>query len=153
MPLSRRGVFLCSAGCGIRSPGVPRRFCRPDQPRLGKTDIRIQGASYPYPNVSRALAPSLCNITLCNLPGMYGPPPCRKRKVRVTGWSAQMYSAFVGAKAPGQDGMRCAPFPISYAVSKDFCRVRVWGAPGSTVVPSPYSPADLARNRDFRSGR
>ena len=28
---------------------------------------------------------------------MYGPPPCRKRKMKVTGWSAQMYSAFVGA--------------------------------------------------------
>ena len=64
--------------------------------------------------------------------------------MRVTGWSAQMYSAFVGAEAPGQDGMRCAPFPISYAVSKDFFRVRVWGAPGSTVVPSHGSPADLA---------
>ena len=25
---------------------------------------------------------------------MYGPPPCRKRKVILTGWSAQMYSAF-----------------------------------------------------------
>ncbi len=44
--------------------------------------------------------------------GMYGPPPCRKRKVRVTGWSAQMYSAFVGAVAPGQDGMRRALFPL-----------------------------------------
>jgi hypothetical protein len=29
--------------------------------------------------------------------GMYGPPLCRKRKTKVTGWSAQMYSAFVGA--------------------------------------------------------
>jgi len=47
-----------------------------------------------------------------------------------------MYSAFVGVEAPGQDGMRCAPFPINYAVSMDFFRVRVWGAPGSTVVPS-----------------
>ena len=45
--------------------------------------------------------------------GMYGPPPRRKRKVRVTGWSTQMYSAFVGAVAPGQDGMRCALFPFS----------------------------------------
>jgi hypothetical protein len=26
---------------------------------------------------------------------MYGPPPCRKRKMKVTGWSAQMYTAFV----------------------------------------------------------
>ena len=74
---------------------------------------------------------------------MYGPLLCRKRKVRVTGWSAQMYSAFVGAGAAGQDGMRRAPFPISYAVSKDFCRVRVWGALGSTAVPSHDSLADL----------
>jgi hypothetical protein len=49
---------------------------------------------------------------------MYGPPPCRKRKVRVTGWSAQMYTTFVGATAPSQDGMRRALFPISNAVSK-----------------------------------
>jgi len=45
--------------------------------------------------------------------GMYGPPPCRKRKMKVTGWSAQMYSAFVGAEAPGHDGMRCAPVLFS----------------------------------------
>ena len=31
--------------------------------------------------------------------GMYGPPLCRKRKMKVTGWSAQMYSAFVGAQS------------------------------------------------------
>ena len=37
--------------------------------------------------------------------GMYGPPPCRKRKVRLTSWSAQMYTAFVGAVAPSQYGM------------------------------------------------
>ena len=49
---------------------------------------------------------------------------------------------------PGQDGMRCALFPISYAVSKDFFRFRVLRAPGSTVVPSQDSPADLERNRD-----
>ena len=30
--------------------------------------------------------------------GMYGPPLCRKRKMKVTGWSAQMYSAFVEHK-------------------------------------------------------
>jgi hypothetical protein len=39
---------------------------------------------------------------------MYGPPFRRNRKMKVTGWSAQMYSAFVGARAPGLDGMRCA---------------------------------------------
>ncbi len=26
--------------------------------------------------------------------GMYGPPPCRKRKVKMTVWSAQMYPVF-----------------------------------------------------------
>ena len=80
---------------------------------------------------------------------MYGPPLCRKRKMRVTVWSAQMYSAFVGAEAPGQDGMRRAPFPFTLTVSKDSRRVRVWGAPGSTVVPSHDSPADLAGNRNL----
>jgi len=30
---------------------------------------------------------------------MYGPPPRRKRKMKMTGWSAQMYSAFVGAQS------------------------------------------------------
>jgi len=83
--------------------------------------------------------------------GMYGPPLCRKRKMRVTVWSAQMYSAFVGVQAPGQDGMRCAPFPINYSVSKDFFRLQVWGAPGSTVVPSHGSPADLAEFKTSQS--
>jgi hypothetical protein len=34
----------------------------------------------------------------CRQSGMYGPPLCRKRKMKLTGWSAQMYSAFVGAQ-------------------------------------------------------
>jgi hypothetical protein len=80
---------------------------------------------------------------------MYGPPPCRKRKVRVTGWSAQMYAAFVGAVALGQDGMRCALVPISNAALKGFFRLRVFRAPGSTVVPSHCSPADLAGKYKF----
>jgi hypothetical protein len=29
---------------------------------------------------------------------MYGPPLCRKRKTKVTGWSAQMYPAFAEHK-------------------------------------------------------
>jgi hypothetical protein len=39
---------------------------------------------------------------------MYGPPLCRKRKMMVAGWSAQMYSAFIGVDYSGHDGMRCA---------------------------------------------
>ena len=32
--------------------------------------------------------------------GMYGPPPCRKREIRVTTiWSAPMYTAFIGARS------------------------------------------------------
>ncbi len=38
--------------------------------------------------------------------GIYGPPLCRKRKMKVTGWSAQMHTALVGA--PGHDGLRFA---------------------------------------------
>ena len=30
---------------------------------------------------------------------------------------------------PGQDGMRYALFPFSYAVMEDFFRIRVWRAP------------------------
>jgi hypothetical protein len=42
---------------------------------------------------------------------MYGPPLFRKRKMKMTTWSAQMYSAFVGElPAPGHDGMRRALF-------------------------------------------
>src|SRR5260370_31192261 len=77
---------------------------------------------------------------------MYGPPLCRKRKMRVTGWSAQMYTAFVGAKTPGLDGMRCALVLLSEAALKDFSGLQVSRAPGSTVVPSHDSPADLAEN-------
>jgi hypothetical protein len=50
----------------------------------------------------------------------------------------------VEGKAPGHDGMRYALFPFSYAVLEDFFRMRVWRAPGLTVVPSHCSPANLA---------
>ena len=47
--------------------------------------------------------------------GMYGPPLCRKRKTKVTGWSAQMYPAFVKHKLLALDGMRCALVLLSNA--------------------------------------
>jgi hypothetical protein len=47
--------------------------------------------------------------------GMYGPPLCRKRKTKVTGWSAQIYSAFVEHKLLALDGMRCALVLLSNA--------------------------------------
>ncbi len=44
--------------------------------------------------------------------GMYGPPPYRKRKMKVTGWSAQMYTTFFGVcdSWPGWNALR--PLPI-----------------------------------------
>jgi hypothetical protein len=43
--------------------------------------------------------------------GMYGPPPCRKRKMEVTVWSAQMYSTFSGVfdSWPGWNALRSLP--------------------------------------------
>jgi hypothetical protein len=38
-------------------------------------------------------------LVVSRVTGMYGPPLCRKRKMKVTRWSAQMYSAFVGAQS------------------------------------------------------
>ncbi|HET9100789.1 MAG TPA: hypothetical protein VFN62_10385, partial [Acidobacteriaceae bacterium] len=43
-------------------------------------------------------------IILC----MYGPPRECKRKMKVTGWSAQMYTVFVEQRTPDQHGMRRA---------------------------------------------
>jgi hypothetical protein len=45
---------------------------------------------------------------------MYGPPPRRKRKVRVTGWSAQMYAAFFGVDYswPGWNALRSVPIQL-----------------------------------------
>src|SRR6202035_1513090 len=85
--------------------------------------------------------------------GMYGPPLCRKRKMKLTGWSAQMYSAFVGAQAPGLDGMRCALVLFSNAALEGFSGLQVSRAPGSTVVSSHSSPADLAASHPLRSSR
>jgi len=41
------------------------------------------------------------------LVGMYGPPPYRKRKMKVTGWSAQTYTAFLGVcdSGPGWNAL------------------------------------------------
>ena len=85
---------------------------------------------------------------------MYGPPLRRKRNVRVSQIGLRKcIRPLLEWITPGQDGMRCALFPISYSVFRDFFRVRVLRAPGSTVVPSHGSPADLARNQDLRSSR
>jgi hypothetical protein len=43
---------------------------------------------------------SAAQLRLNGASGMYGPPPRRKRKMRVkTIWSAPMYTAFVGARS------------------------------------------------------
>src|SRR5713101_3009453 len=85
---------------------------------------------------------------------MYGPPLRRKRNVRTSQIGLRKcIRPLLEWITPGQDGMRCALFPTTISVLKDFFRVRVLRAPGSTVVPSPHSPADLAGNHDLRSRR
>jgi hypothetical protein len=39
---------------------------------------------------------------------MYGPPLCRRQKVSMTSWSAQMYTALVGVdhSVPGWNALR-----------------------------------------------
>ena len=84
--------------------------------------------------------------------GMYGPPPCRKRKMNVTGWSAQMYSAFVGHKLLAW--MECAA-RSSYLVRQPWKAFRLTGceSAGFDRCVISYSPADLAENRRLRSSR
>jgi hypothetical protein len=74
------------------------------------------------------------NLSLGKLPidgqlGTYGPPPCRKRKVRVTGGLRKCIRPLLEWITPGQDGMRCALFPFNDSVLR---------ARGSTVVPSHW---------------
>jgi hypothetical protein len=38
--------------------------------------------------------------------GMYGPPQNCKQELRMTFWSAPMYSALLESTTPGQDGIR-----------------------------------------------
>jgi hypothetical protein len=69
-----------------------------------------------------------------------------------------MYSAFIGAVAPGQDGMHCALVPISNAALKGFFRLRVFRAPGSTVVPTDrlrlhYPESHTFTIREVQQGR
>src|ERR1700732_5548564 len=62
-----------------------------------------------------------------------------------------MYPAFVGVGTPGLNGMRCAPVLFSNAAFAGIFRMQVSGAPGSTVVPSHVSPANLAGISKLRS--
>jgi hypothetical protein len=78
--------------------------------------------------------------------GMYGPPPCCKRKVKKAVWSAQMYPIFDRAEARDLDGMRCALVLTSFEASEGCSEYQVSRAPGSTILPSRCSPADLAEN-------
>src|SRR5260221_8318318 len=83
-------------------------------------------------------------------PTMYGPPPRRKRNLRTPQVGLRKcIRPLLEWITPGQDGMRCALFSINWSVAKDYFRFRIWRAPGSTVVPSPHSPADLAGNHDL----
>src|SRR5258708_31880613 len=85
---------------------------------------------------------------------MYGPPPCRKRKMKVDRMvCANVFGISLEHTAPGLDGMGCAIVLFSNAALEGFSGLQVSGAPGSTVVSSHSSPADLAENHQLRSRR
>lgn len=76
---------------------------------------------------------------------MYRPSHFCKRRRKPIGWSAQMYTAFVGeCVARGQDGMRCALVLSKATVSEGCFTTRVSRASGSTIVSSYGSTAGLA---------
>jgi hypothetical protein len=84
--------------------------------------------------------------------GMYGPPPGCKRKVRGTRLvCANVYGLCWSEKTPGQDGMRHALFPFSYAVLGRLLPGPGFESAGLTVVPSLGSPANLAGNHKLLS--
>ena len=66
---------------------------------------------------------------------------------------ANVFGLSLEHKAPGLDGMRCALVLFSNAALEGFSGLQVSRAPGSTVVSSHSSPADLAENPQLRSSR
>src|ERR1700676_4931054 len=62
-------------------------------------------------------------------------------------------SGLCWSKTPGLNGMRCALVLFSFSALIGFFRVQVSRAPGSTVVPSHGSPANLAGNHNSVSRR
>src|SRR6266436_1881832 len=99
--------------------------------------------------IKTLLLPRL-NACLTRESEMYGPPPRRKRNLKTPQVGLRKcIRPLLEWITPGQDGMRCALFSINWSVAKDYFRFRIWRAPGSTVVPSPHSPADLAGNHDL----
>ena len=60
---------------------------------------------------------------------MYGPPPNCKREREAGLVCANVYGLRWSEKTPGQDGMRYALFPFSWAVLEDFFPDRVLRAP------------------------
>ena len=70
---------------------VQRRFySRADSLSINRTQTA-------FSEIRHKRIKTLLHFCIGRQTGMYGPPPCRKRKVRVTSWSAQMHTAFVGA--------------------------------------------------------
>ena len=64
---------------------------------------------------------------------------------------ANVYGLCWSTMLLGQDGMRCALVLFKWSVLEDFFPQQVLKAPGSTVVSSHSSPADLAEKHKLRS--
>src|SRR6266850_7726452 len=62
----------------------------------------------------------------CRQIGMYGPPLRRKRNLRMPQVGLRKcIRPLLEWITPGQDGMRCALFPINWSVLRDHFRFRV----------------------------
>src|ERR1700751_6096730 len=84
--------------------------------------------------------------------GMYGPPPYCKRKMRKTEIGLrECIRPLLDSRSPGLNGMRCALVLFNNAAFVGIFRMQVSGAPGSTVVPSHGSPANLAGSENLDS--
>ena len=68
-------------------------------------------------------------------------------------WVCANVSGLCWSRSPGLNGMRCALVLFSFAAFEGCFRIKVSRAPGSTVVPSHGSPANLAGNHNFVSRR
>jgi hypothetical protein len=88
-PIGRKLFTTCNKGLDRRCFRVRPRILM-SGPACGKCNVEV---AIP---LSLSLLTATTRKDTRKLEQMYGPPPFRKRKVKVAGWSAQMYTAFVG---------------------------------------------------------
>ena len=93
---------------------MPTSDCRflKQPPPVGANSATLYQACF-TPVVAKYSHPNRCHRPYGRLLGMYGPPLRRKRKVRVSQVGLRKcIRPLLEWITPGQDGMRCALFPI-----------------------------------------